>query len=63
MVRQVVHPTAGPVNVLGNPVKMSATPPTVRTPGPALGQDNDAILHELGYSDADIAGLRARKVI
>ncbi len=63
MVQQVVHKTAGPINVLGNPVKMSATPPTVRTPAPDLGEDNDAILGELGYSAAEIAALRARKVL
>ncbi len=32
-------------------------------PVPALGQHTDAILRELGYSDADIARLRAEKVL
>ena len=48
---------------LGNPVKLSATPPEITTPPPAMGEHTDAVLHQLGYSDGDIAGLRARGVV
>ena len=37
MVASVVHPTIGPLHVLGVPVKLSDTPGTVRTPPPDLG--------------------------
>jgi crotonobetainyl-CoA:carnitine CoA-transferase CaiB-like acyl-CoA transferase len=48
---------------LGNPIKLSDTPPTLRTPPPELGQHTDAVLGRLGYSAGDIAGLRARGVV
>jgi formyl-CoA transferase len=63
MVQELAHPQIGRVKALGNPVKMSATPPRLRTAAPALGADTDAILHELGYVDGDIAALRERKVV
>lgn len=37
--------------------------PSVEAPPPALGQDSDAVLSELGYSGAEIADLRAGGVI
>jgi crotonobetainyl-CoA:carnitine CoA-transferase CaiB-like acyl-CoA transferase len=38
-------------------------PPKVQRPSPSLGQDNDNVLSELGYSDSEIADLRAEGVI
>lgn len=38
-------------------------PPKVQRPSPSLGQDNDNVLGELGYSEHDIAELRAQRVI
>ncbi len=50
--------------LVGPPVGFSATPPTVRTPPPALGEHTDAILRErLGLRDAEIAAYRAEGVI
>ena len=48
---------------LGNPVKLSATPPTLRTPSPQLGEHTDTVLAGLGYSPGDVAGLRERGVV
>lgn len=48
---------------LGNPLKLSDTPPTLRTPPPELGQDTEAILAGLGYASADVAALRQRGVV
>jgi formyl-CoA transferase len=62
MVQELPHPTLGRVKALGNPVKMSATPPVMASAGPALGEDTDAILGELGLGATEIAALRARKV-
>jgi crotonobetainyl-CoA:carnitine CoA-transferase CaiB-like acyl-CoA transferase len=42
---------------------MSATPPALTAAGPALGAHTDAVLREAGLGDADIAALRARRVI
>jgi crotonobetainyl-CoA:carnitine CoA-transferase CaiB-like acyl-CoA transferase len=44
-------------------MRLSRTPAQMkRTMGPA-GEHNDEILRGLGYSEADIAGLRAANVI
>ena len=48
---------------LGNPIKLSATPPEIRTPPPRLGEHTDAVLASLGFSPGDVAGLRERGVV
>jgi crotonobetainyl-CoA:carnitine CoA-transferase CaiB-like acyl-CoA transferase len=45
------------------PVDLSETPGQFRHRAPTLGEHTDAILAELGYGAADIAGLRVRGVI
>jgi crotonobetainyl-CoA:carnitine CoA-transferase CaiB-like acyl-CoA transferase len=63
MVQTLQHPQVGAVKVLGNPVKMSATPATMRKASPTLGEDNDAVFGELGYTAQELKDLRARGVI
>jgi crotonobetainyl-CoA:carnitine CoA-transferase CaiB-like acyl-CoA transferase len=63
MVQELPHPRLGHVTGLGNPVKMSRTPPIMARLAPALGEDSDAILRELGLGEGEIATLRAEKVI
>ena len=63
MVQELSHPQAGRVNTLGNPVKMSLTPPALAAAAPVLGQHTDAVLRELGYADREIASLRAEQVV
>jgi len=63
MVQALTHPQAGRVSALGNPVKMSLTPPVMAAAAPTLGQDTDAILRELGYAEREIAALRQHEVI
>lgn len=63
MVVDVDHPTAGTVQQTGVPVRLSDTPGQVRSAPPTLGQHADAILRELGYSDADVRELRREKVV
>jgi formyl-CoA transferase/CoA:oxalate CoA-transferase len=59
MIVPITHPIAGDIRVLGNPLKLSATPLEIRTPPPALGQHTDAILKsDLGLPEEDIARLR-----
>ena len=50
------------VDVPGVVPKLLGTPGTVRSSAPALGDDTDAVLRELGFSNDDIAALRGRKV-
>jgi formyl-CoA transferase len=57
------HPQRGDVAVVNQAVALSRTPSVIDRPTPQLGQHTDEILAELGYDDAAIADLRARKVI
>jgi crotonobetainyl-CoA:carnitine CoA-transferase CaiB-like acyl-CoA transferase len=61
-VTHVEHPRHGKLKVHGTPWQFSETP---ARPGiaPELGEHNDAVLGELGYSADEIAGLRANKII
>jgi formyl-CoA transferase len=63
MIVDLVHPGAGPIKALGVPVKLSDTPGAVDRPAPLLGQDNAAVLTELGYSEAEQRTLKDNGVI
>jgi formyl-CoA transferase/CoA:oxalate CoA-transferase len=63
MIEAVEHATAGTLRILGVPVKLSDTPGSVRSAPPALGQHTNAILGELGFSEADVRDLRERGVV
>jgi crotonobetainyl-CoA:carnitine CoA-transferase CaiB-like acyl-CoA transferase len=61
LIREAQSPV-GRVPVIANPLKMSGSDARYdRIPG--LGEDTEAILCELGYSNEDAARLRAEKVI
>src|ERR1700688_3441465 len=59
---EVDHPKRGKYLTVGNPIKMSDSPSEVKR-SPLLGEHTDEVLAELGYADADVAALRAKKVI
>jgi formyl-CoA transferase len=53
------HPLAGRVPLVGNPIKMSATPPSYDRPPPLLGEHTDEVLRDLvGCSEQEIRALR-----
>ena len=57
------QPSAGAVTLPGLPIRMSATPGSLR-PAPALGQHTAEVLTgELGYGRRDVAVLRQRNVV
>ena len=63
MVERVPHPTLGEVRIVGVPVKFSEMRPRVWTHAPRLGEHTDEVLVEHGYSVAEIAELRGRRVV
>lgn len=44
MLVEVDHPAAGRMKLVGNPVKLSRTPPVIEKPAPALGEHTDEII-------------------
>jgi crotonobetainyl-CoA:carnitine CoA-transferase CaiB-like acyl-CoA transferase len=64
MIASVEHATQGRLKVLGSPLKLSATPSSVREAPPTLGQHTESVLsRDLGLSRQEIEGLRAAGVI
>lgn len=63
MVVGVEHPKRGIQKLLGQPIVLSAAKPVMHSPTPDAGQHSTAILEELGLSDAEIAGLKKRKIV
>jgi len=59
----VDHPRLGPIRQIGLPYKLSATPASIRSAPPLLGEHSDDILGELGYDAAAIAQMRSTGVI
>ena len=59
----VEHPVLGTVRQVGVPFKLGATPATIRTAPPLLGEHSAEILAELGYDEAAIDQLRTDGVI
>ena len=51
------------VDVPGVVPTLLGTPGSVRASAPRLGDDTDAVLGEIGFSEQDIAALRGRKVV
>ncbi len=59
----VEHPVLGPVEQIGLPYTLSATPASIRSAPPILGEHSEAILLELGYDATERHGLRRDGVV
>ncbi|MFT7598641.1 MAG: crotonobetainyl-CoA:carnitine CoA-transferase CaiB-like acyl-CoA transferase [Acidimicrobiales bacterium] len=57
------HPTAGTVPTIRPVARLAASPLTIRTPPPLLGQHTDEVLDELGVDAVDREALRSVGVI
>jgi crotonobetainyl-CoA:carnitine CoA-transferase CaiB-like acyl-CoA transferase len=57
------HPLNDRLELVASPMKLSATPVSVRRPPPMLGQHTDEVLQEAGFSAAEIAQLKQDRVI
>jgi crotonobetainyl-CoA:carnitine CoA-transferase CaiB-like acyl-CoA transferase len=59
MIARLDHPSAGPIDMLGVPIKLSSNPGSVRTAPPLLGEHTDSILRDdLGLDAQEIERLR-----
>ena len=63
MVTVVEHPVLGTLRQVAPPFQLHATPATVRTPPPLLGEHTDEVLHELGFDPADVERLRRERIV
>jgi formyl-CoA transferase len=63
MFERSVHPSEGPIVGVRPPTRFARTPAVVRRPAPLLGEHNDELLREAGCDDAQIAALKAKKVV
>ncbi|MCW5635353.1 MAG: CoA transferase [Rubrivivax sp.] len=59
----MAHPLTPKLELVASPIKLSATPVTVRRAPPLLGQHTEEVLLEFDLSREEIALLRARAVI
>ena len=57
------HPRRGDIRVVAQPFKLSRTPSAVSFTQRELGEDNDEILSQLGYSAEAIEQFKTKKVI
>lgn len=60
---EIDHPMTGEVKYPGAPFRMAETPWQVRRPAPMLGQHNEEIYGQLGYTKEDLVNLRETGVI
>ncbi|MDI3328006.1 MAG: CoA transferase [Alicyclobacillaceae bacterium] len=63
LVRTLVHPTAGEVPVVFNPIKLSETPAQIRRHPPELGEHTEEVLLELGFIPEQIRDWEAAGII
>jgi crotonobetainyl-CoA:carnitine CoA-transferase CaiB-like acyl-CoA transferase len=63
MTVELEHPAWGLIRQVGVPFQLAATPASVRTAPPALGEHTDEVLAELGYGAAEVARLHRTGIV
>lgn len=62
IIQEIDHPKAGKVRVIGSPIEFSETPCKITRRPPLLGEHNDEILGELGYTPEQISELKEKGI-
>ena len=60
---EMTHPTLGKIKQTGLPLKFSRTPGGLDRPPPLLGEHNQEVLQEIGFSATEIEELQTQDVI
>ncbi|MGO4590415.1 CaiB/BaiF CoA transferase family protein [Paenarthrobacter sp. 2TAF44] len=63
MIVEAEHPGVGTVRMLNAPIRLSATPPTIRRAAPRLGEHNVEVLLENGFDQETIERLQQLGVL
>jgi len=63
LAQPVVSQERGPTELVGQPIIMSRTPSHIASPPPLAGQHTADLLAEIGYSEAEIAAMKASGAI
>ncbi len=63
MLQKITANDGEPLTVPGVIPVLSATPGSIRTPAPKLGEHTDEVLKEIGYSTAEITKLRESAIV
>ncbi|YCK80911.1 CoA transferase [Arthrobacter sp. D3-18] len=63
MIVEAEHPAVGTIRMLNAPIRLSATPPTIRRAAPRLGEHNVEVLLENGFDEETIERLQQLGVL
>jgi formyl-CoA transferase len=63
MIVEAEHPSVGTVKMLNAPIRLSATPPSIRRTAPRLGEHNVEVLLENGFDEETIERLQQLGVL
>jgi crotonobetainyl-CoA:carnitine CoA-transferase CaiB-like acyl-CoA transferase len=64
MIREVEHPVAGKMKVVGSPINLSETPAEIKSPAPLLGEHSELVLRDiLNLTEVQIAELKKKNAI
>jgi crotonobetainyl-CoA:carnitine CoA-transferase CaiB-like acyl-CoA transferase len=63
MIVEMEHPLIDNLQLTGSPLKLSATPVTMRRHLPLFGEHTEALLESIGYNSNEISSLKQNKII
>lgn len=63
MVKEIPHPTAGSIRLVGSPLKLSRTPVEIKRHPPLAGEHTEEVLKEIGITKEQIDLMKARQII